>query len=324
MSLFGGAGGGDDGLLGGVTGLFHGAMGGIFGQGPQTAPTNPLPASVGQTPAWPGAPVPQGVYNVGSYPGFQGSLAGPGPMEGYWDQVQRQRVPNQAGDYFNRIQNQRAPQGSNLATGAYNQFQQTAPMNTDPFYNRAMQRASNAVGQNFAAMGMGNSGAAQSAQADVIANLLGQQAKEEAQYGLARGGVAGSLARGGDISSQANAQNQLGWTFGLGNLASNAQSAALANMLGLGNIANQAQNQLSGRAQGYFNNLLNMANAQAGAQMGITMPMLQTQLGLLDQAMQAYLGYPRQALNQGVSDRAATEQGLGAAAGILGALGVAL
>jgi hypothetical protein len=245
-------------------------------------------------------------------------------MENYWNRVGMQQMPNQAGSYFNQIRNQQAPQGSNLATGAYNQFQQTVPMNTDPFYNRAMSRASNAVGQNFAAMGMGNSGAAQAAQGDVIANLLGQQAKEEAEYGLARGGLSGQLARGGDLSSQANAQNQLGWTFGLGNLAGNAQNGALANMLGLGSLANQAQNQLSGRAQGYFNNLLNMANAQAGPMMGITNQMLGTQLGLLDQAMQAYLGYPREALNQNSSNRASTEQGLGSAAGILGALGVAL
>jgi hypothetical protein len=241
-------------------------------------------------------------------------------MEGYWDKVKNQQLPNQAGDYFNQIRNQRAPQGSNLATGAYNQFQQTAPMNTDPYYNRAMSRASNAVGQNFAAMGMGNSGAAQSAQADVIANLLGQQAKEEAEYGLARGGLSGQLARGGDLSSQANAQNQLGWTFGLGNLAGNAQNAALANMLGLGNIANQAQNQLSGRAQGYFNNLLNMGNAQAAAMTGVTMPMLSTQLGLLDQAMQAYLGYPREALNQTAQSQYANTIGTAGALGGLGSI----
>lgn len=322
MGLLDGMGGGTDsgGMVGGVGNMFHGIMGGIFGD-QNTAPTMPAPPIA--QPAWPGAPVPQGVYNVGNYPGFRGSLAGPGPMENYWNNVSmRTNGPGAAESYFNQIRNQGAPQGSNLAAQAYNQFQGTAPMNTDPYYNRAIARGTSALGQKFAAMGMGNSSASMQGQSDLIQGLLGQQANEEAQYGLARGGVAGNLARGGDISSQGNAQNDLSWRLGLGNLAGNAQSAGLANMMGFGSLANQAQNQLSGRAQGYFNNLLNMGNAQAGAMTGITNQMLGTQLGLLDEAMQAYLGYPRQALNQGASDKASSEQGIGSILGILGLTGL--
>jgi hypothetical protein len=53
---------------------------------------------------------------------------------------------------------------------------------------------------------------------------------------------------------------------------------------------------------------------------GVTMPMLSTQLGLLDQAMQAYLGYPREALNQTAQSQYANTIGTAGALGGLGSI----
>lgn len=312
-----GMGGGGGGLMGGVTDIFHGLMGGIFGDTNTAPQMPPTPATMPQG-AWPGYPVPQQGPPTQSYPGFSGSLAGPGQAEGYFASLGKPG-PTQSAQYFNQAMMQQQPQVSQNAQGAYNAFLNQVPADTSPYYNYAVQRGGDDLNARYAAMGLGSSSAAGQAQTDLISQLRGQQALADANYGLQRAGLQGSLASGADSSSGLRANSLLGWLTGLGSLAGNADQSTLAQTLGYGNLAGQAQSALTGRAQGYFDNLMNLAGQQAGAMTGISNQMLGTNLGLFDQAMQAYLGYPRQALNQGASDRASSEQGLGALAGILGA-----
>lgn len=254
----------------------------------------------------------------------QGNFGKPGQGEQYWSQV--------AGNF-------NAPKAtSNNAQGAYDQFRGSVPANLDPYYNAAIQKAEAGVNNAYGARGQFNSSAALQGVADVNAQLRAQQAKDEADYGLQRSALGGTLAGAADASSRGASQDMLGWLTGGANIAGNADRNALARLMGGGNLAgqadaaglsslmsgmnaaNMAQNAEQGRANDYFRNLLAMGNAQAGAMGSVYPQMMGTDLSLLDQSNQAMLGYPREALNQGINGRASTEQGLSNGIGLFGQL----
>lgn len=323
------------------------AAGGAFAGYPQTQGPG----------AYPGWPVP----GPGAQPtyDFQGDQSKPGAAENYFSQNQNKfTAPTQTGQYWQQNQqkfgapgqgdqfwnqaqgmfNTQKP-GSNNAQSAYDQFQTSAPANTDPYFQHAMDRSTAELNNAAAARGQFNSTGALQTIGDANANLLGQQAAQNAQYGLQRGQTAGSLAQGADASSRGINQNQLGWMQGLGSLGLGVQNADLqrlmsggqlagnADQLGLAqlmsgmNAAGGAQGALAQRGQNYFNNQMGLANAQNGIYSGTYGAMLGNDQKMFDDQQAALLGLPREQLNQSLNGRASTEQGIGNLAGLAGKVG---
>lgn len=328
-------------------------VGGFFGQ----------PGS-----ATPGA-IPQGWMNTaglqqpgtGTYPvqpqaapaglSFTGDLSKPGAAEDffaanqgkfgmpgnknigdYWQQNQSKfAAPGQGEQYWNKVAgNFNSPQRvAQNAQGAYTQFQQSTPQSTAPFYDRAVQQATNALNRQAAATGQLGSSFANGQVADAAANLYGQQALNDANYGLQRAQTAGQLSQGADTSSRGASQDFLSWLTNGGQLSNQVDSNTLARLMGggalAGNVdqggqsgllngmqaANLAQSAEQARAQQYFNNTMGLGSAQAQAEMGMYLPMIQADLGMLDASQQAALGYPKEGLAQSVNGRASSEQGIG-------------
>ena len=164
------------------------------------------------------------------------------------------------------------PGATQNTQGAYQQFQQSTPADTSPYYNEAMRESNNAINTAAAARGsLGSSGAVgQIASAD--ANITGQEALANANYGLQRAQTAGSLASGADQSSVAASNNQLGWTQGLGQLAAQGQE------LGQNRFQQNYQNTM-----GLAGTLSGMENQTYGAEDA-------TDQTLMDNGMNAYTG----------------------------------
>jgi hypothetical protein len=70
----------------------------------------------------------------------------------------------------------------------------------------------------------------------------------------------------------------------------------------------------------YFNQLMGLGGAQAGAMGNSYGQMLGADQAMFDQAIQASLGYPRNALNDSVNGRASSEKGIGNLFGLMGGL----
>lgn len=103
---------------------------------------------------------------------------------------------------------------------AYNQFQSSNPGDIGAYYNNAVNQTNNTLNQQMAARGMYGSSAALGQLSNADTNLYAQQAKDQANYNLQRGQLAGQLAGSAD-------QNELAWTSGLGNLAFQGQNAGM-------------------------------------------------------------------------------------------------
>lgn len=345
--LGGGSGGG--GLLGGLLGGggAGGMLGGLLGGGQQQQPQggSQIPGfSFPQGPSMGWSQPPQSpAYN------FSGDLGGPGQAEqyygqhqgkfdqptasgGYWGQNQGKfGAPGQGDQYWNKVAGNLSdhPKPTNDAAQAYQQFQGSAPANTDPYYSHAMDTATSKLNNQFGARGMYGSSAATNAIGESNANLLGQQALANANYGLNRGQVAGQLGSAADASSRGMSQDQLAWTQGLGNLALGTQNADLQKLLGGANVAQGvdqsglsqllggmgasqgAQTALRNRGNDYFSNVMGLAGPQAAAQQNLGLGALMNDQNLFDQQIQASLGYPRENLNQSLNGRASTESGIG-------------
>jgi hypothetical protein len=99
---------------------------------------------------------------------------------------------------------------------AWDQFQAQTPADMSPYYNNAVNQTNNTLNQQLAARGMYGSSAGVGQIANADTNLRSQEAKDNAEYQLQRGQLAGSLGSSAD-------QNQLAWTKGLGDIANNAQ-----------------------------------------------------------------------------------------------------
>lgn len=323
------------------------AAGGAFAGYPQTQGPG----------AYPGWPVP----GPGAQPtyGFEGDQSKPGAAENYFSQNQNKfTAPTQTGQYWQQNQdkfgapgtgdqfwnqaqgmfNTQKP-GSNNAQDAYNQFQASTPANTDPYFQHAMDRSTAELNNAAAARGQFNSTGALQTIGDANANLLGQQAAQNAQYGLQRAQTAGSLGSAADASSRGINQNELGWMQGLGGLglglqnsdlqrtmaggtlAGNADQLGLAALMSGMNAAGGAQGALAQRGQNYFNNQMGLANAQNGIYSGTYGAMLNNDQQMFNDQQAALLGLPREQLNQSLNGRASTEQGIGNLFGLMGKMG---
>lgn len=316
--------------VGGMGSMFPGlgglaGMAGIGGTGGQQTPSGPqvgsqLPAGYGAG-AWPGWPVPPTAPN-GQAPqqNFQGDFSKPGQAEGYWQQNQgAYGAPGAGQQYWNQVagRGQQASGNTNYAQSAYQQFQNQTPGTPDPYYDRAAELAARDVNRQMTARGLGDSGAALRHIGDAVGGIRAQQAKDAMDYGLQRAGLAGQLGAGADVSAARGSQDQLNWLTGLGGLALGTDAAQL-NRLNAGmNAALGAQGAQRTRGQDYFGNNMLMGSALAAPIQGIYGQQMAADQALMDQQLQAYLGYPREALNQNQYGRASSEQGLANLAGIL-------
>lgn len=357
--MFGGGGGGPMGMVGNLLG---GVMGGGGGQQPQrqptqgTAPQFPGYAQTAGPGAYPGWPVPgapaQPTYN------FQGDQSKPGAAENYFSQHQDKfGAPTNTQNYWNDTQATFGKPGqgdqfwnaamgqfnahkptSNNAQGAYDSFKSSVPTDTSPYYDHALTTAENALKSQAASSGLlGSSGTVAKA-GDIGANIAGQKALADANYGLQRAQLGGQLGGAADASSRGASADQLGWLSGLGSLglgtqnadlqrlmgggalAGNADQTGLASLMGGMGAATGAQNALRGRGQDYFNNMMNLGGAQSDIYGRGYGGLLGSDQANFDQLQQALLGWPTEADAQSKNGRASTEQGIGNLFGLFGSM----
>lgn len=348
--LGGGGGGGLGGMLGGLP-IVGGLLGG-GGGGQQMPGGGQLPYGPG---AWTGWPVPQA---RGGQPQqqFQGDFSKPGQGESfygankdfyttrpnaqqYW-QDKGGGGQNQGGEYWEGIKgrSQNPPGGSNYATEAYQSFKGSQPASMEAFYDNALRRSNEDIDRSYGARGMLGSSRSMDRKAEASTDLRSQQARDEAQYGLQRGGLMGSLGQGADASGRANTGMDLSWLTGLGGLGLGVQNAGLQRQLGLGNLAlgvdagNRsmmdagmnaalgAQGAQRARGQDYFGNNLALGGQQAGLMNSIFQPAIGQDLGLLQAQLDLMLGRNREAANQVTQGRAASEEGIGNFMGLFGSM----
>lgn len=139
-------------------------------------------------------------------------------------------APQYQGDLYGNVLASGGP--TNWSEDVLKWFGQTSPADMSPYYDRAKERSGADINRQFAARGMYGSSAATDALGQAFTDLDAQQAKDEADYGLKRYGLAGTLASGADASDLAG-------ILGLGELASGAGGESLdrfktAGELGLG------------------------------------------------------------------------------------------
>lgn len=343
--LFGGGGGGSS------APQQNPNMGSALGSAPMPSPNYP-----GYGPqAFPGWPVPAPM-STPQAPPFKGDLSNPGAAESFFNQNMsrftgtgpgQQYAGNAAdklgqkgsgADYWQGVQGAfNAPKAvAQNAQGAYNQFQNSTPADTSSYYNQAVTNANKDVNNQMAARGLYNSSAATNQLATTDANIRAQQAQEDAQYGLQRAGLGGSLASGADTSSRGASQDMLSWLGTGGQLANQLQNLNTNQFMNLGNMglamnqgdlsrlgagmnaAEGAQQALAQRGQNYFNNTMGLSQANAGGLTGIYGQGLQNDQALQDQQIATMLGLNQNDLTQSLNDRASTEQGIGNFFGLAG------
>ena len=289
--------------------------GGLLGLGKSAAPATP---GAGAAPAaYQPVPAPSGSgWQGGSQQGqWQGDLSKPGAAESYYDKnAGAFGAPTNASKYWQGVQGsaQTQPQKStNYAKDAYTSFAGSAPADLSSYYDNADKKLQASMGNAAASRGMLGNTSQMNSLGQAEADLRAQEAQANAGYGLQRAGLMGTLASGADQGSRLNNQDMLSWMTGLGNLAGQADSTSLASLGIGGQLAGQAQSALAQRGQNYFNNNLNMSNAEAAPIQSLYTQMLNGDTGLFDQGQQLALGGPREALNQSIAGRASTEQGIG-------------
>lgn len=125
---------------------------------------------------------------------------------------------NVSGSYLNYYGQNGTPTTSNNAQQAYSQFQASTPQNMSPYYDNAVRNSNNDINKQMAARGQYGSSNAVGTLSNADTNIRSQQARDEAQYGLSRAGLSGTLASGADQSSGAQSANELNWMGGVSNL----------------------------------------------------------------------------------------------------------
>lgn len=150
------------------------------------------------------------------------------------------------------------------AQGAYDKFATSTPANMDPYYANERRKAEENINKSVSARGIYGSSAANDMIGEADTNLAADQAKAEAQYGLSRGSLLGSLAQGADSSSLGASANQRGWTSMLGSLTQGADQSGLSRVTAGANVAGAAQGAQTTRGQNAFHNQLEMGDRQSG------------------------------------------------------------
>lgn len=185
--------------------------------------------------------------------------------------------PSTAGQYWRSVQGgQNTP---TAASGAYADFQHSTPANLGAAYDRAETTTSGAINDQLAARGLHGSSYGVGLIGSKVADLEAQRVKDEAQYGLQRAQLGGSLASSADQGAlaktlgygslaQAGGSGDLSRLGLLAGVAGGADSQRLAALTAGESAANVAQGAKRARTQDYFSNVFQpsamMAN-QAGA-----------------------------------------------------------
>lgn len=332
--LGGGGGGGIGGMLGGlpiVGGLLGGGGGAPQGgQGGGQVPYGPG--------AWPGWPVPPG-GKAAPPQSFTGNFSVPGQAESYYEQNKgAYRAPwtkmpgNQGGEYWQGIvgKGQTQPQANtNYAADAYRDARASQPANMAPYYDNAQRKAFEGVDRAYGATGSLGSTRSMDRKSEAATDLRAQQAKDEAQYGLSRNSMLGGLAGAADASGRANTGMDLSWLTGLGGLGLGVQDAELRRMLGMEGAdlarlnsgmgaASAAQGAMRNRGQDFFGNNLALGGQQASIMGSTYLPSIMNDQNLLQAQLDLMLGKNREGLNQVATGRAASEEGIGNLAGLMG------
>jgi len=232
----------------------------------------------------------------GPHPSFDQTQ--PGFGESFFQQHQGQfGAPTQAGNWWGQVQARypSAPQVSNNAQTEYSNFTRpdlAADPGLDPYYDRARTRLGEDLNRQFASRGMYGSSSALDQLSEGLGGLNAEQANREAQYNLQRMGeqraweqLGGQLAGQADASSRSGSQNELAWLQGMGGLAGQADQSNLANLMGGMGAAGQAQQLGMGRAQNYFDNMMQAALAQSGMAGATYNDMFGTDAGLMNNAL---------------------------------------
>jgi hypothetical protein len=209
--------------------------------------------------------------------GGGGGYAGVGTLQGL-DMTQPgalEQYQQQMGGYFGTpslsemyakqaLSNGTGPDVTNRAEQAYQQFAGSQPANMSPYYDNQRRIAEENIRKTMAARGSYGSSASDDLYNEMYTNLAADQAQKEAQYGLSRGQLLGSLAQGADQSSLAGSANQRNWESALANIAGGGDAASLSRVMGGANVASGAQAAQRGRGQDAFNNQLQMGDRMSG------------------------------------------------------------
>lgn len=179
------------------------------------------------------------------------------------------------------------PGVSNRADEAFNQFQSSTPANMDPYYDNERRKAEEAIRKTMAARGSYGSSATDDLYNEAYTNLAADAAKANAQYGLQRAGLMGSLAQGADQSSLAGSSDRRNWMNALSGVAGAGDAAGLSRIMAGGNLAGAAQGAQRVRGQDVFNNQLTMGDRMSGIMgqgygdiFGTDLDLLKTAVGL--------------------------------------------
>ncbi len=267
-----------------------------WGQGIHNAPFQPYSTGPGNVPG-----------QVGLDPNF--NQATPGFGEQYFQQHAGQfGQPTQSGQYWNQVQGQygQPPQGTNYSATEYNNFQRPVlaqDPGLDPYYAHAADQLSRGINREFASRGMYGSSAATDQLSQGLGGLAAEQANREAQYNLQRMAeqraweqLGGQLAGQADQNSRQGQQQELAWLMGMGNLAGNADSAQLANLMGGANAANSAQQLAMQRAQDYLQNMMGLSGAFSGMAGNTYNDMFGTDAQLMNNGLMLETGLAQMAL----------------------------
>lgn len=133
---------------------------------------------------------------------------------------------------------------------AYDSFMGSTPADMSPYYDNAVNHAQNDINTQLAARGMYGSSAGVGQIANATTNLRAQEAKDNAQYGLSRAQLGGSLASTAD-------QNQLAWTSGLGDLAFRGQTGQMQRGQNVFNDQMMMSGQLAGMEGNAYDQMFN-------------------------------------------------------------------
>lgn len=225
------------------------------------------------------APVngPPTIGAIGDGGGGGSGGGGVGPLEGL-DMTKPgalEQYQKETGDYFKQptmsemfaqgaINKGAGPGVSNRADEAYQSFNGSSPANMDPYYANERRKAEENINRATAARGVYGSSAANDMIGEAFTNLGADQAKAEAQYGLQRGSLLGSLAQGADSSSATASRDRLGWTSALSSIANGADASGLSRVVSGANVAGAAQGAQRNRGQDAINNQFAIGDRESG------------------------------------------------------------
>jgi hypothetical protein len=217
-----------------------------------------------------GAPVIPGI-DPGSAGGGVGTLEGldftqPGALEEYQRQMGGYFGQPTLSEMFARdsIAQGAGAAPSNRAEQAFQQFNSSSPADMSAYYDNERRKGEENIRRQMAARGSYGSSAADDLYNEMDTNLAADAAKANAQYGLQRGSLLGSLAQGADSSSLAGSNDRRNWMSALGSLAGQGDQAGLSRVVAGGNLAGAAQGAQRTRGQDAFNNQLSMGDRMSG------------------------------------------------------------